>query len=396
MKLSIVGAGMGQEDFLTAYGKKKIENADIVLSTKRLAQNLDCDKIHLLSIGEIVDFVGLNAEKYENVVVLASGDVGFFSIAKTIARKLPHMDIEYVSGISSLQYFTAMIKKSYDNVTLVSLHGREKSILPFVSYNPRVFALTGGKYKAGDIIGELCHSGLGNVMIHVGENLGDDAQRIVCGTALELSQLVFQDLSVMYIENPNFADRFHTILDHEFIRGKSPMTKQAIRTLSVASLDIQPWENCVDIGSGTGSVTIEMGKKAYEGLVFALEKNELARQTLGENMEKFGAHNIISISALAPEKIDTLPKIDKAFIGGSSGNLGEIMDALRHNNPKMKFVINAITLETLYESIGYMKDHDFQYRLSQVSVSVGEKLGKYNMLKPENPIYIIVGEANEQ
>ena len=84
----------------------------------------------------------------DRVCVAASGDVGFYSIATTIRKNLDAgVDIEFISGISSFQYFTARLNIGYEDIKLVSLHGRNGNIVPFVSYNKIVFTLTGGSLK---------------------------------------------------------------------------------------------------------------------------------------------------------------------------------------------------------------------------------------------------------
>ena len=62
----------------------------------------------------------------------------------------------------------------------------------------------------------------------------------------------------------------------EFIRGKVPITKEEVRAISLNKLDLKNAKTFIDVGAGTGSVSIEAAK-TYENLnVVAIEKNEEA------------------------------------------------------------------------------------------------------------------------
>jgi len=390
----VVGAGPGAECYLTDYAKEKIIDADLVITTKRLF-----NKFHKLNpntvckdISEFAAYILQNKEELQRVCILASGDVGFYSISNTLKKKIKDFDMEFISGISSLQYLTAKLTIAYDDIKVVSLHGREGNIIPYVCYNKKVFLLTGGKYKVNNVIDQLNAVGLSDVLVTIGENLSDVHEKIITGKANEFKGMHFEDLAVMLIHNENFVDSRKKIYDHEFIRGKSPMTKEAVRTLSISWLDIKPLDTIVDIGAGTGSVSIEMARAAFEGMVVAIEKEDYAAELIRQNIVKFGAYNVKVIEALAPEGMDRLPKINKAFIGGSCGNLNAIIETLTKKNEVTKIVINAITLETLNESIQSLKEYGFITKIACVNIAKAESIGKYSMMKAENPIYIISGD----
>ena len=396
MKVHIVGAGLGKTEYLTQYAKSTIETADLVITTQRIYDNLKFlnENTLCLEISKTVPFINENLNNFKNICVLASGDIGFFSIAKTLKNTLPkECELEFISGISSLQALTAKLGTSYDDVKFLSAHGRSSSLIAHICYNKKVFLLTGGERKAHDLIKELVEAGLGDVTITVGENLAEITERIFTKKAKDFGDLTFENLTVMLVENDNFVEHFAKISDEDFIRGKSPMTKHAVRVLSIDALDIKPYENIVDIGAGTGSVTVAMARKAYEGSVTAIERNFDAISLIKENIAKFGAYNITVKNTLAPEGL--IGNFDKAFIGGSSGNLKEIIDTLLTKNNCKKIVVNAITLETLNEAINAFKENNMKTVIFCVNVAVAEKISSYNMMKAQNPIYILCGEKNE-
>ena len=104
-----------------------------------------------------------------------------------------------------------------------------------------------------------------------------------------------------------------------------------------------------DVGAGTGSVSIECALMADRGKVYAIEWKEDAWKLVAENRKKFGTANLEIIPGRAPEALKELPAPTHAFIGGSSGSLKAILRTLLRKNPKVRMVVNCITLETVQE-----------------------------------------------
>ena len=147
MEFVLIGAGMGSEALLTAQAREEIERADTVLTTPRLADGLsgirDIEAVPLVQLAERA----LTCEG--KTAILLSGDTGFFSAAKSLRTKLcGHGSVRVLPGMSSLQVFCAKLGTSYDDAVLLSMHGREGGLLGAVSYNRKVFALTGGQFRA--------------------------------------------------------------------------------------------------------------------------------------------------------------------------------------------------------------------------------------------------------
>ncbi|MGB4440316.1 MAG: precorrin-6Y C5,15-methyltransferase (decarboxylating) subunit CbiT, partial [Sedimentibacter sp.] len=179
------------------------------------------------------------------------------------------------------------------------------------------------------------------------------------------------------------------------ITGLSPMTKNEVRTVSISKLNLKNDFIVYDIGAGTGSVSIETALKLSNGSLYAIEKNEDAVELIKKNIEKFKAYNIEIIKSVAPDGLETLPKPDSVFVGGSSGNLDKIIEAILKKNPFVNVVINTITLENLNESLSCMEKYKFNnVDIINVAISKAKKAGPYNMMMGQNPIYIISGKGS--
>ncbi|MCL2045503.1 MAG: precorrin-6Y C5,15-methyltransferase (decarboxylating) subunit CbiT [Oscillospiraceae bacterium] len=378
-KLYIIGMGPGSDDMLTDRGKIILETADRVLNSREI------------SLADLM--VSLRDTIKGETALLVSGDSGFYSVTKTILRDFGDIyDIEVIPGIGSIPYFAAKIKTSYDDAVLISLHGTKDNIIPKVAYNNKVFALTGGENTIAAICRKLSSSGLGDVKVSVGERLSFPEERVLISTAAQLEQEEFDSLSVICIENPDAVNPYISLKDSDFTRGDTPMTKEEVRWLSILKLGVAAGDTVFDIGAGTGSVAVEMARKATDGFVFAIEVKEEACDLIRENARKHGAFNLEVIHGEAPEVLANLPAPDKAFIGGSSGNMDGIIEALLKLNPNVKITANAITLQTINEIITCFEKFELvNTDITCVNIAQGRRVGSYDMMMAQNPVYIITG-----
>ena len=118
------------------------------------------------------------------------------------------------------------------------------------------------------------------------------------------------------------------IEDDEFATARKLITKQEVRAVTLAKLQLQDDLVMWDIGAGSGSVSIEAANLMPNGRIFALEKNGQYLTFLKDNLKKFVARNVKLIEAFAPDGLEDLPDPDRVFIGGSGGMLEEIIEAV--------------------------------------------------------------------
>ena len=129
-----------------------------------------------------------------------------------------------------------------------------------------------------------------------------------------------------------------------------------------------------------------MALRAHQGKVWAVEKKEDAVELIRQNKVKFAADNLEIIEGLAPEALTDLPAPTHAFIGGSSGNLKEIVKLLIEKNPQVRIVINCITLETVSEALETAKEFGFEENeIVQLNASRSKAIGRYHMITLQNP-----------
>ncbi|MGG7144881.1 precorrin-6Y C5,15-methyltransferase (decarboxylating) subunit CbiT [Clostridium nigeriense] len=182
------------------------------------------------------------------------------------------------------------------------------------------------------------------------------------------------------------------IKDEEFIRGKAPMTKEDIRALSIWKMNLSDKSNVLDIGSGTGTITVQSAMIAKNGKVYSIERNEDAYNTSLKNIEKFKATNVLLEKGEAKDILDNYIEkklsFDSIFIGGSGGDLElliEKSDLLLKN--KGTLVMNFITLNNAYKGIEKIKS--LKYKTEILSVNISKSKENSYMMIANNPIYII-------
>ena len=397
-QLYLVGIGMGNEKNRTVEAEQICQSADLLIGARRMLQSVKTEGKAVFESYKPDEIAAYLAEhpQYEMAAVLLSGDIGFYSGAKKLydaierTEGLEQMEIYPVSGISSVVYFCGKLGVSWEDVHLLSLHGRKQNLIDAVKYHEKVFVLCGEKDGIPKICCKLKEYGLGDVKVAVGTDLSYEQERIVQGTAESLMKEDFAPLSVLLICNPDVKKRIgHGLDDDLFLRGKVPMTKSEVRSISLSKLRLHKDAVVWDVGAGTGSVSIEAASLAKDGVVYAIEKKDEAIDLLEQNKRKFGTDNLEIIKGLAPEALEGLPAPTHAFIGGSSGNLKEILEVLLEQNPRVRVVINAIALETVAEAMQCLKSMAFtDVDIAQVSVAKGKKLGSYEMMMGQNPVYI--------
>lgn len=392
-KISLVGIGMGAEKTLTLEGKKALNEAELLIGAKRMTEAVQKPGqmvLHEYRSEKIVEYIREHP-KYRTVAIALSGDVGFYSGAKKLIDQLDG-NVEVICGISSVVYFMSKIGLSWDDAKIVSAHGRNCNLISLIRHNPKVFSILGTEDGVAVLASRLVYYGMGDVTLYVGENLSYENEKIFHDKAANLTEYRGDALSVVTACNEKATpmSAVHGISDGEFLRGKAPMTKEEVRTVSLSKLRLSEDSVCYDVGAGTGSVSVEMALRAWMGQVYAIEKKEDALALLKENKKKFAVDNLVIIPGVAPEAMTELSAPTHAFIGGSSGNMQDIINLLLEKNPKVRIVINCITLETVTEAMNAIRDFGLEdVDIVQLAAARSKSIGRYHMMMGENPIYII-------
>ena len=404
MTVDLIGIGPGGKGLLTADAADAIAKADILFGAPRMIDSYEGRKAYPYYKAEDIIPV-LEKEIPERAAVLFSGDTGFYSGA---AKLIPAMrewscasgtecDIKVHPGISSFAYLASKAGVSYQDAKLVSIHGcsddrrAASELISSVRHNGKTFVLLSGADDVRLMGDMLVENGLSNVCIILGYQMSYPDEIVGTIRAEDCDKVTEPGLYTAIVINsrPEEKKVLPLISDDEMIRGKVPMTKENIRHLSVMKLGLTEGAAVYDIGSGTGSVACEIAAQSGSIRVYAIEKNEEACGLIAQNAAKFGLPNIQIIQGYAPEALEGLEPPTHAFIGGSSGELREILNVLNNTGGSVRVVINAVSLETMAEIQSVLKDLVISdLSIEQVSVSRARELGNYHLMNAENPVMI--------
>ena len=410
MEICLAGIGMGSKDGQTQEVQHAIETADILLGAERMIERYSAkiEKRPYYMTEQILPYLeqlqknGLTAQKDPlRVTVLFSGDTGFYSgcrklyvaLQETIAAGALNAGVRILPGISSVVSLAARVGESYEDAAILSMHGKKLNRLSAtVESHEKVFLLTSGSEDIRKIGRLLAEAGLTDCEVIVGYQLSYPEESIRILTPEQCEKITGEGLYTCLIHNPHWQPErlTHGRADICFLRdAKTPMTKEEVREVSICKLHLT--ENAVvyDIGSGTGSVAIEIAGVPGGVQVYAIERKPEAVELLRKNREHFHMDNIQIIEAPAPEGLEELPVPTHAFIGGSSGRLLDILQTLYRKNPHMRIVINAISMETIAELKEVLDTFPVEEEeILQMQVSRVKKLGGYHLPQAENPVWI--------
>ncbi|WP_423363546.1 precorrin-6Y C5,15-methyltransferase (decarboxylating) subunit CbiT [Mycoplasma sp. P36-A1] len=345
----------------------------------------------LKNLNEILD----NYHDNKDIVILVSGDVNFYSIAKTINNKYnKKYNISFIPGINIMVNLCAHFKLNYQEMANVSLHGQNKSYLGVIANNEYTCILLDNINTVNTVLKSL--EEYDDLYYYIGENLGLDTQEFIQGNNLQLNQRNYECLAAMIVHNLNPRHSSQCYYDEDFIRNKTPMTKQETRWLLTSLLDLKETDIVFDIGAGSGSTAIEISNKVYKGMVYAFEYKDTAIDLIKRNAIKNRAMNINLIQGKISQVIDFGIKPDKVYIGGSEGELENVIQWLVNKEYKPLILLTANSIESLSDCVRVYKKYNIQYNITSISVARGKKINQHTLMFANNPIFIIKGEFNHE
>ena len=418
LEICLGGIGMGSRDCMTKEVQQTIETADILLGAERMIADYSAriEKKPYYMAAQILPYLEKLQESEElaqqetlRVAVLFSGDTGFYSgcrklyveLQKAIAAGQLRGSVRILPGISSVVSLAARVGESYEDAAILSMHGKKLNHLPTtVGSHEKTFLLTSGSEDIRKIGRMLTETGLTDCEVIVGYQLSYPEENIRILMPEQCVEVTEEGLYTCLIRNPHPQPELltHGRADTCFLRDSSgtegklrrtPMTKEEVREVSICKLHLTDGAVVYDIGSGTGSVAVEIAGLSETVHVYAIERKPEAVELLRKNREHFHMDNMEIIEALAPEGLEELPVPTHAFIGGSGGRLLEILKVLYRKNPRMRIVVNAISMETIAELREVMETFPVEDgEILQMQVNRVKKLGSYHLPQAENPVWI--------
>lgn len=168
------------------------------------------------------------------------------------------------------------------------------------------------------------------------------------------------------------------------------ITKLEARAVSLAKLALTPHSIVWDIGAGSGSVGLEASRIARCGHVWAIEKNAADAANARENARRFAATNYTLVEGRAPAGLERWPDPDAIFIGGSGGELAELIAlGLARLRAGGRLVMNFVTLENLATATTTLAAHGARWDVTQLSAARSQPILDMHRLAAHNPVWIV-------
>lgn len=350
------------------------------------------------------------------VAVLATGDPLCHGIGGYLLGQLGGAGVRVLPAPSTLQIAFARWQKPWQDVAIASCHSQEAGewqwgatpahglypLLRAVALNCRVFAFTGPDNDPARLARALITAGYGDeVRLSVASRLLLADEMVACDlSAVDVAQGHFPDPSVVLVERTMAAAPIFGRDDLDYLQRspeKGLITKQEARALSLAKLRLQADSTVWDIGAGSGSVGLEAAGLAPLGHVWAIEKNAADAANARANAERFRVGNYTLGEGKAPALLDTWPDPDAVFIGGSGGELDELIRLiLARLKAGGRLVMNFVTLENLATATTALKAIGAGWDVVQLQASRSQPILDMHRMAAQNPVWIVTAWAQDK
>ncbi|EXI69164.1 MAG: Precorrin-6Y C(5,15)-methyltransferase [decarboxylating] [Candidatus Accumulibacter adjunctus] len=345
-----------------------------------------------------------------SVAVLATGDPLCHGIGSSLIDRLPGLPVTVLPAPSTLQIACARFGKAWQDVKIASCHSQDAGewivgatpghglypVLRAIALHRRVFVFTS---PAND------PARLARALLTVGH--GDELRLSVASRLLLPDETLHPGLSAAQAATTNFVEPSVVLVERDELPAepafgredddylqRTPanglITKLEARAVSLAKLRLTAAATVWDIGAGSGSVGLECARLAPHGHVWAIEKNAADAAIARANAARLRIGNYTLIEGRAPAGLTGWPDPDAVFIGGSGGELSElihlVLDRLR---PGGRLVMNFVTLENLATATSTLQAAGADWQVVQLQASRSQPILGLHRLAAQNPVWIV-------
>ncbi len=345
-----------------------------------------------------------------SVAVLATGDPLCHGIGSSLIDRLPGLPVAVLPAPSTLQIACARFGMAWQEVTIASCHSQDAgewtvgatpdhglyAVLRAIALHRRVFVFTSPANDPARLARALLTAGHGDALhLSVASRLllPDETlhPRLSAATAATMH---FAEPSVVLVERDELpAGPAFGREDDEYLQrtpASGLITKLEARAVSLAKLRLTAAATVWDIGAGSGAVGLECARLAPHGHVWAIEKNAADAAIARANAARLRTGNYTLIEGRAPAGLAGWPDPDAVFIGGSGGELGELIHLiLGRLRPGGRLVMNFVTLENLATATSTLQAAGADWQVVQLQASRSQPILGLHRLAAQNPVWIV-------
>jgi precorrin-6B C5,15-methyltransferase / cobalt-precorrin-6B C5,C15-methyltransferase len=387
---------------LGAEAKELLEEATLVIGGRRhlAVLGIESERAAVLK-GDLSEALGRIEETEGPVVVLASGDPGFFGIVRLLGERFGVENLRVFPGVSSVALAFARAGLPWDDAITVSAHGRDpRRAVNFCRAHPKVAILTSPEFGPAELAREL--EGWRRTLF-IAERLGGPDERVFRGEATKVAGLQWRDPNVVLVLDEERGVGMRgwvsggigssgrwALPEGNFEHRSGMITKPETRAFILARLGPGPGDLVWDVGAGSGSVAIECARLGAAAMAIERVPESCAR--IRANATRHSAY-VQVVEGEAPEALHGLPEPDAVFVGGSGGSFEEIVKfcAVR---ARRSVVLALITLERVVPAGEILEDCDLEVETTFLQASRVKGVGALHRLAAETPVFVVSGKRS--
>lgn len=348
-------------------------------------------------------------------VVLATGDPLCHGIAKYLIGRLGADACRVVPNVSTIQLAFARFSLPWQDATICSVHSADSgewqpsacpehglyALLQTARRAALLAVLTSPDNTPDRIARMLLGAGLD------GEFEMSVAARLLQADEQSIGPLSLADAAARTFADPNVvilrriaaapAEALFGFADERFQQRKPDkglITKREVRAVSLARMQLRPDSIVWDIGAGSGSVGLEAARLCPEGHVYAIEKNADDAAIAEANRNSLRVTNHTLLHGKAPQGLEAWPDPNAVFIGGSGGELNELIRlCLQHLKTGGWLVMNFVTIENLSAAVEALKQANAVWDVTQLQAARSKPILDMHRLQAENPVWIVCAQG---
>ncbi len=399
-----------------------LQQAELVIGGERTLQlfaaqiNSDAQQRDLTgALAQVPEWIRSAQAAGQRVVVLATGDPLCHGMAAYLASRLCIEAIEVLPNVSTLQLACARLNLPWQDMRFASVHSKDAgdwvagsepshglyALLRDIRQYDRLAVLTSPLNTPDRMARMLVAEGLADDFeMAVAERLCQPQERIVSGISIRAAtQITFADPNVLLLwrrklRTPQVLFGLPDASFEQRHPDKGLITKNEVRAVSLARMQLRSSSVVWDIGAGSGAVGLEAARLCRMGHVYAIEKNAEDWTIVQRNRAAMGISNHSLVHGKAPQGMAQWPDPDAVFVGGSGGELAELIGLILQ---RMKaggwLVMNFVTLENLSVAVETLKAAGANWDVLQLQASRSKPILHMNRMAAENPVWLVCAQA---
>lgn len=416
MEISVIGLD-GRP--LCAEAAERLAAAALVAGGERhLSELSDAPERSVALKGDLSGALDEVAAEEGPVVVLASGDPGFFGIVRLLSGRFGGDRLRVYPALSSVALAFGRAGLSWEDAVVASAHGAPRDThrdprraVNLCRANPKVAVLTRPGFGPAELARELCCGPAGvRKEFLVCERLGMADERVFQGSAEEVIREEWRDPNVVLVLDEGYsaggesgskarvsgglrAPGRWALPESEFEYRSAMISKSEVRALVLSRLGPGPGDLVWDVGAGSGSVAIECAR--FGSAAIAVERESESCDRIRRNSAHHGTR-VAVIEGEAPAALDGLPQPDTVFIGGTGSVPGGFEATVRAaaRRALRSVVLSLVTLERVVPASKLLEEAGFAVETTFLQSSRLKGVGSLNRLAPESPVFIVSGERS--